>query len=237
MHTSASAIRARPSRWISLRAPSHAGADLLELGVPFSDPTADGPSIARASQRAIRAGGGLVPTLRAAKAIRARFPDIPIVLFGYYNPLFVYREDRVVREAEDAGIDALLVVDLPVEEASSLRAAAARARHRRRSAARADELARSRRGGEAGARKHPVGFVYYVSLTGVTGSSDAPLAEASAAAGRLRDEIGVPVVVGFGIDSAEKARAAAAHADGAVVGTAIVRGVESEATPRARKTP
>ena len=101
-----------------------AGADMLELGNPFSDPSADGPSIARASQRAIANGGGLPGTLRAAKAIRAK-TSAPIVLFGYYNPLFVRGETRIVDDAAAAGIDALLVVDLPLEEGAALRARAA----------------------------------------------------------------------------------------------------------------
>jgi tryptophan synthase alpha chain len=107
------------------RACVHAGADIIELGVPFSDPTADGPAIARASQRAIARGGGLAETLRAARALRAAEPGAGIVLFGYYNPLFVRGEARAVREAAEAGVDALLVVDLPIEESGALRAAAA----------------------------------------------------------------------------------------------------------------
>src|ERR1700722_19538621 len=103
-----------------------AGADIIELGMPFSDPTADGPAIARASQRAIAAGGGLVPTLRACGALRKAEPDAGIVLFGYYNPLFIRGEERVATEAGAAGADALLVVDLPIEEGAPLRTAAAR---------------------------------------------------------------------------------------------------------------
>jgi tryptophan synthase alpha chain len=204
-----------------------AGADVLELGVPFSDPTADGPSIARASYRAIAAGGGLLSTLRASRAIRAAEPNVGIVLFGYYNPLFVHGERRVARDASEAGVDALLVVDLPVEESGPLRETA--------SAcgvglipllAPTSRAARVAAAAEA-ARLGPVPFVYYVSVTGVTGSSTSlDPAQAGARAAELREQVRRPVVVGFGIDSAEKARDAARHADGVVVGTALVRAVE-----------
>jgi tryptophan synthase alpha chain len=211
-----------------------AGADILELGVPFSDPTADGPAIARASQRAIARGGGLSATLRAAKAIRAR-TTAPIVLFGYYNPLFVRGDARVATEAADAGVDAFLVVDLPPEEGPDLRAAAG-ARGLSvvplvAPTSSPDRIAAAKRAAP------PPAFVYYVSVTGVTGSQAAPLAQASEEAAAVRRALGgsVPVVVGFGIDSPEKARAAGAHADGVVVGTALVRAIESGATPEARR--
>lgn len=217
------------------RAALDGGADVLELGVPFSDPTADGPVIARASQRAIRAGGGLEPTLRAARELR-KTTDAPLVVFGYFNPLFVRGEERVVDEAADAGVDALLIVDLPLDEGAVLRA---RAKERgvaivpllapTSSAARVDAV-------RALAAEGNAGFVYYVSLTGVTGSAAAPLVEASSVAGKLRERVGIPTVVGFGIDGPEKARAAAAHVDGVVVGTALVRCVEEGASAEARSS-
>jgi tryptophan synthase alpha chain len=213
-----------------------AGADVLELGTPFSDPTADGPAIARASQRAIAAGGGLEATIRAARAIRAAEPDVGLVLFGYYNPIFVYDETRAVRAAAQAGVDALLVVDLPIEESGPLREAAASVgvgfvpllaptSRAERVAAVKDATARG-----------PVPFVYYVSMTGVTGSTAIDAGEAGARAGELRRQLSRPVVVGFGIDSREKARAAARAADGVVVGTAVVRAVEQGRTAEERKT-
>jgi tryptophan synthase alpha chain len=211
-----------------------AGADMLELGVPFSDPTADGPAIARASQRAIERGGGLAATIRVAKTIRAQRPHVPIILFGYYNPIFVHGEARVVAEAHDAGVDAFLVVDLPIDESGPLRKEAAASGITviplLAPTSSADRIAAVK----AAHAQAPVGFVYYVSVTGVTGSGAAPLAEASTQAGELRQTIGAPVVVGFGVDTADKARAAAAHADGVVVGTAIVRRIEDGATPQAR---
>ncbi len=215
-------------------AAARSGADVLELGVPFSDPTADGPAIARASQRAIAHGGGLEATLRAAARVRAAAPDVPLVLFGYYNPLFVRGPARACAEAADAGVDALLVVDLPLEESGALRELAAA-----RGLAVVPLLAPTSSSQRialvrAAHAKAPLGFVYYVSVTGVTGSAAAPLEEASAHAGELCAELGVPVVVGFGVDSAAKAHAAAAHADGVVVGTAIVKRIEEGPSPEAR---
>jgi tryptophan synthase alpha chain len=208
-----------------------AGADLLELGVPFSDPTADGPAIARASERAIAKGGGLSATLRAAKAIRAK-SDVPIVLFGYFNPLFVRGEAKAVADAADAGADALLVVDLPPEEGGDLRAAA-KARGLSIVPLLAPTSSRARV--EAVKRASPPApFIYYVSVTGVTGAAAAPLTDASAQAAAVRRDVGAPVVVGFGIDSPQKARDAAAQADGVVVGTALVKAIEAGTTPAAR---
>lgn len=216
------------------RACVRAGADILELGVPFSDPIADGPVIARASVRSIAAGGGLDATLRVARAVRAAEPDVGVVLFGYYNPLIARGETRSVVDAAEAGVDALLVVDLPAEEGASLRAEA-KARglgvipllaptssHDRVAAAR-----------EAATRA-PAPFVYYVSVAGVTGSDALDASGAGARAGALRAEMGRPVVVGFGIDSRAKARDAAREADGVVVGTALVRAIEGGKTPDER---
>lgn len=216
-----------------------AGADILELGMPFSDPTADGPAIARASQRAIAAGGGFEATLRVARAVRAAEPDVGIVLFGYFNPLFVYGEARAARAAAEAGVDAFLVVDLPPEEGATLRDTAsalgvgvvpllAPTSSEKRVAVVKQMAARSQ-----------VPFVYYVSMTGVTGSGAVDAAEAGVRAAALRASLGLPVVVGFGIDSSDKARAAAggpAKADGVAVGSALVRAIEDGRTAEARKS-
>jgi tryptophan synthase alpha chain len=212
-----------------------AGADVIELGTPFSDPTADGPAIARASQRAIAAGGGLHATIRAARAIRAAEPDIGLVLFGYYNPIFVGGEAGVARAAAEAGVDALLVVDLPVEESGPLRDAAAAVGvgfvPLLAPTSRAERVAAVK---EAIARG-PVPFVYYVSMTGVTGSLAIDAEQAGTRAGDLRRQLARPVVVGFGIDSREKARSASKAADGVVVGTALVRAVEQGRTAEERR--
>lgn len=212
-----------------------AGADIVELGVPFSDPTADGPAIARASQRAIAAGGGLTATLRAARAVREADADAGIVLFGYYNPLFVRGEARAAREAAESGVDALLVVDLPIEEGAALRDAA-----RAHAIGLVPLLAPTSSAARVAAVKATAAqggmpFVYYVSVTGVTGASSVDAGEASARAGALRAELGLPVVVGFGIDSRDRARDAARQADGAVVGTAIVRAIENGKSPAERR--
>lgn len=207
-----------------------AGADLLELGVPFSDPTADGPVIAAASYRAIQRGGSLRSALGVAAAVRAR-SDAPLVLFSYVNPILAWGEERLAKDAIQAGVDGILAVDLPPEEGEVLRRAAAR------EGLAVIPLVAPTTGPErepvvlAGAR----GFVYYVSLTGVTGSASAPLEAAGRAAAALAARAGLPVVVGFGIDSADKARAAAAGGvDGIVVGTAVVRAIAAASDPDSR---
>jgi tryptophan synthase alpha chain len=216
-----------------------AGADVLELGVPFSDPTADGPVIARAAQRAIHGGATILGVIDAAAAIRAR-TAVPLVLFTYYNPVLTVGEAEIVGRAARAGIDALLVVDLPPEEGGELRSLAAVAGLAivplvapTSDEARAELIVAAARG--AGG---PMGFLYYVSMTGVTGAGTADFGAARAHAGALRARFGWPVLVGFGIDGPEAARAASGEAgdgpDGVVVGTAIVRRVEANTTPEAR---
>lgn len=216
------------------------GADMLELGVPFSDPTADGPVIARAALRAIRAGSTIGKVIDAAAVIRAK-TSAPLVLFTYYNPVLITGEEAVIERAKSAGIDALLVVDLPPEEGGSLRAAAARAgiamvplMTPTSDDARAEVI-----GGAAKAAGGPRGFLYYVSMTGVTGAGSADFEAARAHASALRAQSGWPIVVGFGISSPEAARAAAGPVnegpDGVVVGTAIVKRIDAEKTPAARR--
>lgn len=213
-----------------------AGADVLELGSPFSDPTADGVAIARASQRALANGGGIDATLRIARAVRARHPTAPIVLFGYYNPLFVRGEARAVALAAEHGVDAFLVVDLPVDAAEGLRTAAQS--HGLgvvplvAPTSRPERLVQIAHAAESSL----VPFVYTVSMMGVTGGAGTSdvLAEAGRQAARVRDATKRPAVVGFGIDSPERARIAADGADGVVVGSAIVRRIEEEKTPSAR---
>ena len=211
------------------------GADILELGCPFSDPSADGVAIARAAQRALARGGGLAETLRVAAAVRAR-SSVPIVLFGYYNPLFVRGEEAAARSVAEAGVDAMLVVDLPVEESMPLRRAAqnlglglvplvAPTTHPDR----VSGIAKL-------SSEFTVPFVYYVSMTGVTGGAgaEAVLRTAGREAGRVRASTKRPTVVGFGIDSAARARLAATEADGVVVGSEIVRRIESGKTAEDR---
>jgi tryptophan synthase alpha chain len=213
---------------------AEAGADVLELGAPFSDPTADGPVIARASERALRAGGGLGPSIEAARAIRAR-SAVPLMLFGYYNPIFVRGEERTVRDARAAGVDGLLVVDLPVEEAATLRPLC-----KSHAMALVPLLSPTSSPARIAVTKAAVsqcapGFLYYVSVAGVTGTAEAPLVEAGTRAAMLREAVGAPVVIGFGIDSPEKARLAGARVDGVVVGSAIVRRIAEGTDSASRK--
>jgi tryptophan synthase alpha chain len=197
------------------------GVDILELGMPFSDPAADGVAIQRASERALRAGMSLKKTLEVARAVRARSP-IPIVLFGYYNPILAYGEAALCRDARAAGIDGLLVVDLPPEECASLR-----------TPANAEGLAlvpllapTSSEARIALAASVADAFIYYVSLTGVTGAGSANFAHAAQRARQIKERTNKPVVVGFGVSSGADARQLAGHVDGVVVGSALVRAVE-----------
>jgi tryptophan synthase alpha chain len=208
------------------RAALESGADILELGVPFSDPTADGAVIAAASFRAIHNGGSLRATLGVAKALRSR-TEAPLVLFSYYNPIFTYGDEALVDAAAEAGIDAILIVDLPPEEGVALRK---RAKERGLSIvpllAPTSDAER-----EARAFAQASGFIYYVSITGVTGAATISAKEAAEAAAGIRSRAKLPVVVGFGIDSPEKARAITDHGiDGVVVGTALVKAVASGKT-------
>ncbi len=214
---------------------AEAGADVLELGCPFSDPTADGMAIARASQRALARGGGLAETLAVAKKIRER-SSVPMVLFGYYNPLFVRGEEEAIAAVAGAGIDALLVVDLPFEESLSLRRAAQATDigviPLVAPTTRSDRIAKL----ADVARQYPVPFVYYVSMMGVTGGAGPSdvLAEAGQKAAFVREATTRPTVVGFGIDGAERAKIAAKDSDGVVVGSEIVRRIENGATTAER---
>lgn len=212
------------------RAMLRAGVDVLELGVPFSDPTADGPVIAAASYRAIQSGGSLRAALEVARRLRAEF-DAPIVLFTYFNPVVAFGEAALPSALNEAGVDGLLVVDLPPEEGAQLRAGM---RDQNlgivplvtpmSGAARERAIVQA-----AGAR----GFIYYVSVTGVTGAVDVaaqgsadPLVAAGDAARALAERAGLPVVVGFGIDSPAKARTVADQGvAGVVVGTALVKAI------------
>ena len=207
-------------------AAARAGADILELGVPFSDPTADGPVIAAAAYRAIHNGGSFSAALRVTEAIRKE-SAVPIILFTYYNPLVAFGDERAADEALKVGADGFLVVDLPPEEGAVLRA-----RAKKNQLAMIPLVAPT-----TGLDREPQlfkdasGFVYYVSVTGVTGTGAAPLAEAAERAAGIRERAKLPVVIGFGIrTSADAERAAAQGADGVVVGTEVVRTIGSADT-------
>ena len=211
-------------------AAARAGADILELGVPFSDPTADGHVIAAAAYRAIQNGGSFRAALRVTEAVRKE-SNVPIILFTYYNPLVAFGDERSADEALRVGADGLLVVDLPPEEGAVLRA---RAKHNGLAMipliAPTTGLDR-----EPEVLKNASGFVYYVSVTGVTGTGAAPLTEAAERAAGIRERAKLPVVIGFGIRTpADAERAAAQGADGVVVGTEVVRTIAAANTTAER---
>ncbi len=194
------------------------GADLIELGFPFSDPMADGPVIQQASERALAAGATLPAILELVRRVR-RQSDVPLVLMGYFNPVFRYGAERFARDAAAAGVDGLLLVDLPPEEADELH------RFLRRTEVRLITLLSPMTPPERQARLAAAGegFLYYVSMTGVTGTRQVDAATIEAAVRELRRQAAVPVAVGFGISSPADAAAVAPFADAVVVGSALVR--------------
>lgn len=206
-------------------AATEAGADLIELGVPFSDPTADGPVLQRSATRALQRGTSLSRVLELVGQLR-RDVETPIILFGYYNPIFHYGPARLAADAKKAGVDGLLVVDLPPEEADELR--------RPVRAAGLDLiflLAPTSDAKRIGAvLKKASGFVYYVSMTGVTGSKAIEATGVRHFVEGMREVCRLPIGVGFGINSAEAAGQVAAFADAVIVGSAIMRLVETHDT-------
>ena len=196
-----------------------AGADIIELGVPFSDPNADGVVIQAAMQRALARGGGLDGSLGAVAELRRRGCQVPVVLFGYYNPIFVRGVDRFADQAAAAGVDAVLTVDLPIDELDELRQPLGRAGvdvvplvapttgpDRLRALAGLDAP-----------------FIYYISMTGITGAEFRGAAGGAERIRAVRQASRAPVAVGFGIKTPDDARAVAAFADGIVVGSAVIQ--------------
>lgn len=195
-----------------------AGADIIELGMPFTDPMADGPSIQAASQRALAAGQSLAGTLDMVRRFRADNDTTPVVLMGYYNPIYIYGVDRFIKDAKTAGVDGLIVVDLPPEEDDELclPAMAAGLNFIRLATPTTDDARLPE------VLKNTSGFVYYVSITGITGSA-APQKQAVADnIARIKNHTDLPVCVGFGIRQPQQAADMAQIADGAVVGSALV---------------
>ena len=201
-----------------LRGLPAAGADLIELGMPFSDPMADGPSIQAAGLQALRNGASQIRTLELVRRFRKHDTDTPIILMGYYNPIYRYGVDRFITDALAAGVDGLIVVDLPPEEDTELCLPALKAglNFIRLATPTTDD------------RRLPAilnntsGFVYYVSITGITGTASADAAQVEDAVARIRRHSGLPVAVGFGIKTPAHVADVARVADAAVVGTAIV---------------
>ncbi|HKF71682.1 MAG TPA: tryptophan synthase subunit alpha [Stellaceae bacterium] len=200
-----------------------AGADLIEVGVPFSDPMADGPAIQAAGLRALKAGMTLAKTLAIVRAFRRGDAETPIVLMGYYNPIYRYGAETFCADARAAGVDGLITVDLPPEEDEELHAPAR--------AAGIDLV--SLTAPTSDEKRLPVvlrratGFIYHVSIAGITGTKSADITDVAKAVARIRRHTPLPVAVGFGIKTAEQAAEVARVADAAVVGTALVQRVAS----------
>ena len=204
-----------------LKALPAAGADVIELGMPFSDPMADGPAIQASSQRALRAGQTMEKTLDMLTAFRAADDATPIVLMGYYNPIYVYPVDRFIADAVAAGADGLIVVDMPPEEDAELRPAAAAA---------GLSFIRLATPTTDGRRLPAVlantsGFVYYVSIAGITGTKAPDLSEVGAHVGRIKAQTSLPIAVGFGVKTEGQVGQIARLAEGVVVGSAIVSAI------------
>ncbi|MGJ7042528.1 tryptophan synthase subunit alpha [Shinella sp. BE166] len=209
-----------------MKALPKAGSDVIELGMAFSDPMADGPAIQLAGQRALKAGQTLAKTLQMARDFRREDDATPIVLMGYYNPIYIYGVDRFLDDALDAGIDGLIVVDLPPEMDDELciPAVAKGVNFIRLATPTTDEKRLPT------VLKNTSGFVYYVSMNGITGSALPDPSLIGGAVGRIKAHTALPVCVGFGVKTAEHARAIGAAADGVVVGTAIVNQIASSLT-------
>jgi tryptophan synthase alpha chain len=201
-----------------IRALPKVGADILEIGMPFTDPMADGPSIQAAGLRALKAGMTLKKTLQLVRGFRQDDNTTPLVLMGYYNPIYIYGVDRFLADAKSAGVDGLIIVDLPPEEDSELCLPAMKAglNFIRLATPTTDDKRLP------AVLANTSGFVYYVAITGITGAASADSAVVGAAVGRIKRHTKLPVCVGFGIRTPEAARGIAERADGAVVGTALV---------------
>jgi tryptophan synthase alpha chain len=201
-----------------LRGLPAAGVDVIELGVPFTDPMADGPTIQLAGQRALAAGQTLARTLDMVRTFREVDVTTPIVLMGYYNPIYSRGVARFLAEAKEAGVDGLIIVDLPPEEDDELciPAQAAGLNFIRLATPTTDDRRLPR------VLQNTSGFVYYVSITGITGAAAAEAAEVGPEVARIKRQTDLPLVVGFGVRTPDAARAVASVADGVVVGSAIV---------------
>lgn len=214
------------SREIVLGLPA-AGVDIIELGLPFTDPMADGSTIQLAGQRALDKGITLDKTLDIAQSLRATGDQTPIVLMGYYNPIYSRGVATFLIQAKEAGIDGLIIVDLPPEEDSELCIPAQQAglNFIRLATPTTDDKRLPK------VLQNTSGFVYYVSITGITGAAEANAADVAPEVARIKSQTDLPVIVGFGIKTPENARDIAAIADGSVVGSAIVKLVEQGKSP------
>jgi tryptophan synthase alpha chain len=216
-----------------LKALPQAGADVIELGMPFTDPMADGPAIQAAGLRALAAGQTLKKTLAAVREVRAGDDATPIVLMGYYNPIYIYGVDRFIADAKAAGIDGLIVVDLPPEEDSELCLPAMKAglNFIRLATPTTDDKRLP------AVLTNTSGFVYYVSITGITGAAAPDTGKVASAVARIKRHTKLPVCVGFGVGTPEHARAHAEGAAGVVVGSALVEAVRQSLGPDGKPSP
>jgi len=209
-----------------------AGADVIELGMPFTDPMADGPAIQMSSQRALKAGQTLKKTLELVRAFRGSDDATPLVLMGYYNPIYVYGVDRFLRDATSAGVDGLIIVDLPPEEDGELCLPALKAglNFIRLATPTTDDKRLP------AVLANTSGFVYYVSITGITGAATPDAEKVAAAVARIKRHTKLPVAVGFGVRTAEQAAGIASGADGVVVGSALVSVLKGSLDPNDKAT-
>lgn len=204
-----------------LRGLPAAGADIIELGMPFSDPMADGPAIQASSLRALKAGQTMKKTLSMVREFRKEDQVTPIVLMGYYNPIYVYAVDRFVADASEAGADGLIIVDLPPEEDEELRPAAVeKGLNLIRLATPTTDEARL-----PAVLANTSGFVYYVSIAGITGTAAPDVTSVGAHVERIKARTDLPIAIGFGVKSQEQVRDLAAVAEGVVVGSALVSAI------------
>jgi len=200
-----------------------AGADVIELGMPFSDPMADGPAIQASSLRALQAGQNMHKTLAMVKAFRQRDDSTPVVLMGYYNPIYVYPSEAFLDDAKAAGVDGLIIVDVPPEADDELcLPAIARGLNFIRLATPTTDDARL-----PAVLANTSGFVYYVSIAGITGTAAPDVAVVHQQVKRIKSATALPVAVGFGVKTPQQAKAIASGADGVVVGSALVSAIES----------
>lgn len=215
-----------------IKALPKAGADIIEIGMPFTDPMADGPSIQAAGLRALKAGMSLKKTLELVRGFREHDDTTPLVLMGYYNPIYIYGVDQFLVDAKTSGVDGLIIVDLPPEEDTELCLPAMKAglNFIRLATPTTDDKRLP------AVLANTSGFVYYVSITGITGSASADTKVVGQAVSRIKRHTDLPVCVGFGIRTPESARGIAASADGAVVGTALVDALRGSLDAEGRAT-
>jgi tryptophan synthase alpha chain len=216
-----------------LKALPKAGADIIEVGVPFTDAMADGPPIQASSLRALAAGQSLKKTIAMVREFRASDNTTPVVLMGYYNPVYIYGVEKFLKDAKEAGVDGLIVVDLPPEEDEELCLPAMKAgiNFIRLATPTTDDKRLP------AVLKNTSGFVYYVSIAGVSGAATPETSNVIEAVARIKRHTDLPIAVGFGLKTPEHARSIAVGADAAVVGSALVEAVRTSLDDKARATP